>query len=218
MKIIRGIFWVVLFLLGFALTINALTYFNFDPSYSFLKIKKEAVASGLYLPFYYAHVLVGGLILISGFFQVWTWFRKKFQSVHRMLGYFYVYGVLFFAGPGGMVMSFFVDRGNLVLISFLLQCSLWFYFTWMAVISIRKKDLKAHELWMWRSFALTLAAISLRAYIFVSSFYCDLSNITAYAIIAWASWVPNLLLVEVFKNGMLNFTRNRKALGSKALG
>ncbi len=36
-------------------------------------------------------------------------------------------------------------------------------------------------------------------YIFFSSFYFDLSNTTAYAIIAWASWVPNLLLVEFFK-------------------
>jgi hypothetical protein len=124
-----------------------------------------------------------------------------------------VYGVLFFAGPGGLAMSFFVDRGNSVLISFLIQCSLWFYFTAMAVVSIRRKDVAAHELWMWRSFSLTLAAISLRAYIFISSFYFDLSNTTAYAIIAWASWVPNLLLVEIFKGSL---AQQKKSSLSKA--
>jgi hypothetical protein len=49
---------------------------------------------------------------------------------------------------------------------------------------------------MWRSFSLTLAAITLRLYIFFSSYYFDLSQPIAYAIIAWASWLPNLLFVE----------------------
>jgi hypothetical protein len=202
-KLLKHLFWSITFFLGLSLSVNALTYFNFNPEYSFLRIKRDAVASGFYLPFYYAHVLVGGLILTAGFFQVWTWFRNRFAKAHRLLGYFYVYGILLFAGPGGFAMSFFVDRGPFVLVSFLIQCTLWFYFTTKAVISIRKKDIEAHELWMWRSFALTLAAITLRVYIFISSFYFDLNNITAYSIIAWASWVPNLVAVEYLKKGTL---------------
>lgn len=203
MRFLKKIFWGLLFVLGASLTINALTYLNLDSSYGFLKIKQAAVATGIYLPFYYFHVIFGGLILVTGFVQVSKWFRKRYLSIHRKAGYFYVFGILFLAAPGGLVMSFFVDRGLMVLISFLLQCSLWFYFTTMAFLKIKKKDIAAHELFMWRSFSLTLAAITLRVYIFFSSYYFDLSQPIAYAIIAWASWVPNLLLVEYFKRGII---------------
>lgn len=196
-------------MLGAALTINALTYLNFDPQYGFLEIKKQAVATGFYLPFYYMHVIVGGLILLVGFAQVSTWFRKKWTNLHRTLGKFYVYGVLFFAAPGGCVMSFFVDRGTAVLISFLLQTALWVYFTSVAVIKIKQGKVAEHEVWMWRSFALTLAAITLRLYIFFSSYFFDLSQPIAYAIIAWASWVPNWLAVEYyFQNRRIVQTKN----------
>jgi len=198
--------------LGTSLTINALTYLNFNPNYGFLKIKQAAVASGIYLPFYYFHVLIGGLILVAGFIQISKWFRKRYLNLHRKVGYFYVMGILFLAAPGGLVMSFFVDRGPLVLISFLLQCSLWFYSTTYAFLKIKKKDIVAHELWMWRSFSLTLAAITLRVYIFFLSFYFDLSQPIAYAIIAWASWVPNLLLVEYFKKGWLFYYLNKQII------
>lgn len=203
MKFAKKIFWGLLFILGVALTVNALTYLNFDPSYSFLKIKQEAVATGIYLPFYYLHVIFGGIILTAGFIQVSKWFRSRYLSLHRKTGYFYVFGILFLAAPGALVMSFFVDRGVLVLASFLSQCALWFYCTLVAFLKIIKRDVAGHELWMWRSFSLTLAAITLRLYIFFSSFYFDLSQPMAYAIIAWASWVPNLLLVEYFKRGVI---------------
>jgi uncharacterized membrane protein YozB (DUF420 family) len=201
--------WGFLFLLGAALTINALMYLNFDPHYGFLEIKKVAVASGYYLPFYYMHVILGGLILLVGFAQVSTWFRNKWTRLHRMLGKFYVYGVLLFAAPGGCVMSFFVDRGVAVLMSFLFQTVLWFYFTSVAVIKIKQGNVAEHEVWMWRSFALTLAAITLRLYIFFASYFFDLSQPIAYAIIAWASWVPNWLAVEYyFQNRRIMQTKN----------
>ncbi|GHM99615.1 hypothetical protein WSM22_11050 [Cytophagales bacterium WSM2-2] len=199
----RRFFWVLLFVLGAALTLNTLYYFNFDSSYGFLRIKQAAVASGIYLPFYYFHVLIAGLILIAGFIQVSKWFRSRYIKFHRKTGYFYVFGILFFAAPGALGMSFFVDRGPMVLTSFLLQCGLWFYFTLEAFRKIRKKDIIAHELWMWRSFSLTLAAITLRVYIFCSSFYFNLNQPLAYAIIAWASWLPNLMLIEYFKKGLI---------------
>lgn len=188
-------------MLGATLALNSLRYLNFDPEYGFLRIKSAAVASGKYLHFYYLHVLFGGLILMAGFIQVSKWFRNKWLSIHRKVGYFYVLGVLFFAAPGGLAMSFFVDRGPMVMLSFLLQASLWFFFTLIAFLKIRKIDIIAHELWMWRSFSLTLAAVTLRVYIFFSSYYFDLSRPMAYAIIAWMSWLPNLLIVEYFKNG-----------------
>lgn len=196
MKLFIRIFSGIFFLLAITLAANALSYINFDSQYSFLKIKQEAIATGWYLPAYYSHVLLGGLILVIGFFQVSTSFRIKFPKAHKALGYIYVMGILFFSAPGGMVMAFFINRGPWVLLSFVMQCSFWFYFTSRAFVEIRKGNIVSHQAFMYRSFALTLAAITLRIYIFFASFEYNLAQPIAYATIAWLSWVPNLLIAE----------------------
>ena len=113
-----------------------------------------------------------------------------------MAGYVYVMGILFFAAPGGLVMSLFIGRGPWVLASFLAQSVLWFYFTAVAFSRIRKADVVGHQQFMWRSYSLTFAAITLRVYIFFVSWSVDLGQPAAYATLAWLSWLPNLLFVE----------------------
>jgi uncharacterized membrane protein YozB (DUF420 family) len=194
------------FLLGVALAANALSYSNFDPQYSFLKLKQSAIETGWYLPAYYAHVLVAGIILVIGFFQVSDGFRKRFLKIHRAFGYVYVMGILFFAAPGGMVMAFFINRGPMVLLSFVLQCSLWVYFTYEAYRFIRQRKIESHRAMMYRSFALTLAAITLRLYIFFLSDQYNLSQPTGYATLAWLSWVPNLIIAEFIIRRKIQFT------------
>ena len=186
----------VLFLaLGVALAVSSLRYINFDPTYGFLRLKQAAIETGWYLPAYYAHVLISALILLIGFFQVSN-IGRKWIRLHRWLGRSYVFGILLFAAPGGLVMSMFINRGPWVLGSFLIQASLWFVFTALAFRRILNRDISAHREWMWRSFALACAAITLRIYIYIFSFFTDLSQPGAYAMIAWASWVGNLVIVE----------------------
>lgn len=197
MKGIKAILLFITIVLGVTLSINSLSYLNFDSDYGFLRLKQEAIATGWYLPFYYSHVLIAGIILIVGIFQLHPLSRYKFPVTHRMLGRVYVFGILFFAAPGGLVMSLFIGRGPWVLTSFILQSLLWFFFTAMAFHCIRKKDIAGHKKWMWRSYALTFAAITLRVYIFFTSWSYDLNQPTAYALLAWLSWVPNLLIVEL---------------------
>lgn len=49
---------------------------------------------------------------------------------------------------------------------------------------------------MWRSFAFTVSAITLRLWkvIIVSMFHPDPMDV--YQVIAWLGWIPNILLVE----------------------
>jgi hypothetical protein len=202
----------ILILLIVSLAANALSYINFNSQYGFLKLKQDAIASGWYLPFYYSHVLIAGLILVAGVFQLHPASRKNFMKTHKVIGYFYVLGILIFAAPGALVMSLFINRGPLVLSSFFLQTVLWFYFTAMAIISIRKGDITAHKQWMWRSYALTFAAVTLRVYIFFVSWSIDLGQPVAYAILAWLSWIPNLLLVELFVCKTLLFSKQTPSL------
>lgn len=184
--------------LAVILSFNALTYFNFDPQYGFLRLKQKAIATGWYLPFYYSHVLIAGVILVAGIFQLHPVSRRRLPTTHKWLGYFYVMGILFFAAPGALVMSFFIDRGAAVLSSFLLQTFAWFYCTAMAFDRIRKRDIAAHRDWMWRSYALTFAAITLRLYVFVTSWTIDHTQPESYATIAWLSWIPNLIVAEFY--------------------
>lgn len=198
MSLGKRIAFALLIILAVPLAMNAFSYINFDADYGFLKLKEQAIATGSYLPAYYAHVLAAALILLIGIFQLLPASRKRWPLWHRALGKVYVGGILFFSAPGGMVMSFFINRGPWVLSSFIAQCSLWFVFTYLAYYYIRQGNVKAHEQWMLRSYALTLAAITLRVYVFFSSWSVDLSQPMAYATIAWLSWVPNLLVCEVW--------------------
>jgi len=196
-KFLRNFILVFVFLLVASLCWNALSYGNFDQNFGFLRLKQQAIETGLYLPAYYSHVLIGGLILVIGFFQLLP-MSLKFRQLHRMLGAGYVFGILFFSAPGGLVMAFFIDRGPLTLLSFVAQCTLWFWCTAMAYRAVRNKNIAEHQAWMWRSYALTFAAVTLRLYIFMVSSSFDLSQPSAYALLAWLSWVPNLLLVEIW--------------------
>ncbi len=188
---------VLLFAAAAALAANTLFYLNLDSSFGFLRHKQNAVATGWYLPAFYAHIFAGALVLLAGFFQFQEKLRKKWPTTHRLTGYVYVTGILAFAAPGGMVMAMFIGRGAVVLSSFVLQCTLWIVFTTLAVLSARRREFRGHEQWMIRSFALTLAAITLRLYIFGASWFFDLSTPAVYGVFAWLSWVPNLILGEI---------------------
>ena len=50
---------------------------------------------------------------------------------------------------------------------------------------------------MLRSYALTLAAVTLRVYLPLSQIY-GIDFIAAYQAIAWLCWVPNLVIVDWF--------------------
>jgi hypothetical protein len=61
---------------------------------------------------------------------------------------------------------------------------------------------------MIRSFALTLAAVALRVYL-PSALAAGIEFETAYPIIAWLCWVPNLLVVEFLIGRSLASPRER---------
>jgi uncharacterized membrane protein YozB (DUF420 family) len=198
MRTLEQVGYVLLLLLAVPLAINALSYGNFNPEYGFLRLKAKAIETGLYLPAYYAHVLVAGLILPLGVIQVHPVWGQKWRRLHRLMGKFYVAGVLLLAAPGGLLMSIFIGRGPWVLSSFILQSACWFAFTLIAFLHIRSGNIDNHRRWMIRSFSVAMAAITLRLYVFISSWSIDLSQPVAYGTIAWLSWVPNLLLVELY--------------------
>ena len=67
----------------------------------------------------------------------------------------------------------------------------------MAYLAIRGGDVARHQQWMIRSFALTLAAVTLRVYLPLA-FANQVPFEVSYPVIAWMCWVPNLIVAEWF--------------------
>ena len=197
MKIAWKILTYFAFILVLILCLGTLQYLSFKPDIAFLKLKQFAVRTGFYLPAFYAHIFGASTILVAGFFQ----FSKKVQSYkswHRMLGKIYVLGVLFFAAPGAYVMTFFIHRGTGVFISFLLQNTLWIIFTLSAWLYVKNRKIDQHIMMMRRSYALAFGAVTLRFYILMLTvFGPGVAFENNYLIIAFASWIPNLLIAEL---------------------
>ncbi|NJB70501.1 putative membrane protein [Saonia flava] len=148
-----------------------------------------------YLIAFYTHIFLGGLSLLVGFSQFFKKLRKKRLGLHKLLGKIYVYAVLL-SGVSGLVIAFFASGGIISAFGFGALAILWLYTTAMAYLTIKQKNIDAHQRWMIKSYALCFAAVTLRVYlpIFLAGFKMEF--IFAYRIIAWLCWVPNLLVAE----------------------
>jgi len=197
MKIAKRILWYFAFFWVLVLCAGTfLQYWDFKNNSAFLRIKQAAVDTGWYLPAFYCHIIGSSIILLAGFFQ----FSKTVYSnrgLHKVLGKLYVFGVLFFAAPGAYIMTLFINRGKWVFISFLLQNTLWVLFTLTAWLFIKNGRIDDHVKMMRRSYALAFAAVTLRFYIWSFTLFGNgVGFANNYIIIAFLSWVPNLLVAE----------------------
>ena len=172
-----------------------LGYFPVRPDVSFLMIKQTEVTSRQeYLPIFYVHVYSSIFVLIAGFIAVF--FDKKLKYLHRFSGRIYVFITLLFSSLSGIYIGVFANGGLIAKVSFVLLGILWFYTTYRSYKEIRKKNIQQHKFWMWRSYALTLSAITLRMWKVILVYLFHPNPMDVYQIIAWLGWVPNLLFVE----------------------
>lgn len=163
---------------------------------AFLGIKQDYINIPLYLAAFYIHVFTAIMALPAGFTQFSKTLLKKYPAVHRLNGKIYVTSILLLAAPSGFYIGLFANGGFSSRISFCLLAILWIVFTWHAYSKAREKKIKQHKAFMYRSFALTLSAITLRAwkYILIGLFHPRPMDV--YQVIAWLGWVPNLLMAE----------------------
>jgi len=140
------------------------------------------------------HFAFGGIAIVVGALQVNRWLRSRFVSLHRWLGRFYVIAVAI-GGVAGVALALSSSAGWVASAGFGSLGILWLATTLMGYRAIRQHDTTAHRSWMIRSYALTLAAVTLRIYMPLSEML-ELSMAVAYPVISWIAWVPNLLIAE----------------------
>jgi uncharacterized membrane protein len=142
------------------------------------------------------HILCSGVALLLGPWQFFAAIRNQRPAVHRLIGRTYVCACLA-GGVAGAVLAWNASEGDLARSGFGALSLIWLAVTGMAYVAIRRRDFINHRAWMIRSFSLTFAAVTLRIYLPVS-LIVGASFAHAYPIIAWAAWVPNLIVAEAW--------------------
>lgn len=173
-------------------------YIPVQTDVAFLQIKQEYIGIDIWFTSFYIHVYTSMFVLIAGFTQFSSYIQKNNKALHRTFGYIYIIVVLFISGPASLVMSWYANGGLSSRVSFLMLGILWIGFTLMAWIKAKQGDYKAHRIYMIRSYALTLSAISLRAIKLLMALSFHPSPMELYRTVAWLGWVLNLLVAEYF--------------------
>ena len=140
------------------------------------------------------HIVAAAVALLVGPWQFVTALRRRVPRIHRVLGRTYVAGSVLGGGAGAAI-ALTTTHGTVAGSGFLVLGLLWCVTTVVAVRAAVRRDLATHRRWMVRSFALTFAAVTLRLYLGVAD-AAGLDYETSYDVVAWLSWLPNLLAVE----------------------
>ena len=152
----------------------------------------------------YAHIFAAIAALVLGPFQFSHRLRQKYIRLHRWSGRAYLLIGVTAGGTAGLYMAQFAFGGLTSRVGFTMLAVVWLYSGMMAYLAIRRHDVVRHRTWMVRNFSLTLAAVTLRAYLglfFAAGFAFE----DFYPLLSWLCWVPNLLVAEWFIN---NTARN----------
>jgi uncharacterized membrane protein len=141
------------------------------------------------------HIFASLIALAIGPFQFNEKFRLNKIQVHRLLGKIYLISVLI-GGLSGLYMSQYSFGGMISHSGFFTLAILWLATGYKAYHSIKNKNVKAHQYWMFINFALTFAAVTLRTGLGIS-FASGTPFEVFYPYLAWLCWAPNLLVALV---------------------
>ncbi|MCF6317996.1 MAG: DUF2306 domain-containing protein [Proteobacteria bacterium] len=149
--------------------------------------------AGLEIP---AHFFGAGLSLLLVPFQLSKKLRSYSRRTHKTIGYLYFIAVLF-GGISGFIMSFNATGGYVAEWGFRMMAIFWLIATVKAVIYAMQGNIQLHKRWIYRSIALTSAAITFRIYLGVGLGVLELPFLTVYLPISWLCWVLNLVACEI---------------------
>lgn len=194
-----GIFSVTILFFSYRMMLLSVPYIQMKADVDFLRTKYNVYHIDYWRIGFYAHVFTSVFIMLVGAVQFNRFFIVKYPRVHRWAGYTYVWLLLFVSGPGAFAMALHANGGLPAQASFVLQTIMWYYFTIAGWYYAYKKNYTEHGAFMVRSYALTLAAISLRIMVLWLGWYKieGLRPRDAYITVAWMSWVPNMIMAEL---------------------
>lgn len=142
------------------------------------------------------HMVFGAIALVTGALNFRHSLRRARPALHRKVGEWYVLACLVTGLAGGWL-AVYAYGGLANRLGFGGLAISTLVTTAMAYREARARRFRAHRAWMVRSYAVILAAVTLRIQLPILETALQ-GFAPAYAIVAWSCWVPNLLVAEWF--------------------
>ncbi|MBO9545849.1 MAG: DUF2306 domain-containing protein [Caulobacter sp.] len=182
-------FWLLAALLCLGVAAYSARYLLHPPT-----TPKEALGNPLGVPWLVVHIVGAVTALVLGSLQFLPVLRRA--GAHRWIGRTYVLGCLV-GGAAGLILAPGSSAGPIASLGFGSLAILWIAVNllgWRAALQGRFAE---HRRWMIRSWALTLAAMTLRLYL-PTVMVLDLPFLPWYRAISFLCWVPNLAIAEAY--------------------
>lgn len=190
------LWYACLLLFSYLMLLITLQYIPVRTDVAFLLIKGDVTGMLHYRLAFFAHVYTGMFVLLSGMLQFPVFIRQRFPTLHKWSGRIYAGGIILIAGPSGLIMGYYGNGGLVSQSAFCILAVLWIIFTWKGVAAIWEGNVRVHKIWMYRSYALTLSALSLRAWKWLLVFLFAPGPMDVYHVVSWLGWTGNLLVAE----------------------
>jgi len=155
------------------------------------------------------HITGGTVALLTGPWQFWTGFRRRYARLHRWMGRAFLCGVAV-GSVGAYRMAIGTAFGWAWGFALLGLTTAWFTSAGMAFYAILKGRVQVHKEWMVRAYIVTFAFVTFRV---LNDYYPGdrLQPEGDRAVAAlWASWVFPLLFAEL----ILQLRRMRSSASS----
>ena len=162
-------------------------------------IPTEDVYGSYYFPrvfWVFPHIVLGIIATLIGPFQFIPKIRNNYLKVHRKLGRIYIIATVL-GGISGMYLAITSSVNLPYSVGLFMLGVTWSTSSIMAFISIKNRKVDLHKDWMIRSYAVTFAAVTLRLWMPILIVGVGLSEVDAYAAVAWLCWVPNIFIGEL---------------------
>lgn len=212
-KVIYVLLQVLLLYFTWLMAMITLNYIPYNTDVGFLRIKQQYIDIDYWRIAFFIHVYASMWVLVAGFIQFSNRIMKNLPRLHRIIGYIYIIDILFITGPAGLIMAFYANGGISSRIAFVFLALLWIMFTGIAWYYAKKGNFTEHRKYMIRSYALTLSAITLRAWKYAITNLYHINDswtfppMDVYRFVAWSGWVINIIIAEyiirrqyIFKN------------------
>lgn len=214
-KLIWMIIWISFGGLSIFIGLHPLKYLMAEQPILLLSSKSAALlGSYLYNITFYFHIIFGGIALMIGWLQFHKGLRKKFPRLHRMIGKTYILSVIL-SGIPGFYIALHASGGLSPKLGFSLGAILWVFLAYKGYSSIRKGEVEAHKHYLMYNYAGTFGAVTLRLWlpILIALFG---EFLLAYQVVAWLSWIPNMIIVyfvihrnQIFASNQTKFVFNQ---------
>lgn len=194
-KMQKKILWILIGLSAILIGLYPISYFLLAEKFGLLNTKTDPLLlNTLWRIGFYTHIIFGGLALGIGWLQFNTTLRTKKVKLHRFVGKVYIAAVLLSA-TSGIGIGFFATGGWITALGFIVLGFIWLSTTLLAYTKVKKGQLILHQKFMIYSYAACFAAVTLRIWLPLLIFVFG-DFMIAYPIVAWLSWVPNLVVAH----------------------